>query len=590
MRLVPNSEGLREFNSCHDPKDGRFCQTEGPADVGGSGGVPTSGKTTMARLRDAHDLSHLYSLDSGTEMGSIWSHTGDVLDQWPEQRPKNLDAISRRWGRDLDHLLDVTLALHDIGKGEAVEAYGYRKGVEVAAAHTVPVLQRVLRAEGFHPDDIALATELVNHDLLGMTQRGWEEGRTAAGELRRKAAKVGMPIEDFATLQMAYYLADASAYPYIRTNYMERRKGRWQFKNDALKDIYALGSKLRESNDCHHPRGSSKGGQFCSKDERGTYAGFDHEAGYQWHETGPVRDWAKTVPYTDAVAISNYAGFGSTEINSVRRGQFPTKHIDRKLTDEELGFVGGNYHTPLADRLRAGEQIQRGDETWMLNFSMGGFIARRTVVDEERVAKAQQQADTIDAHIARRGYVLPETTEVKRGVYLPDVTPEMLQQMVGSSYTEKGFTSTMTSPERLSGYTAWGKFESLHRRFGDIKSHEDENGVAMRISITLPKGTKVTSVEAVRRTDWEVPYNEEALARGDYQRDWDRATQRPDLRDRSEAEVLLGSGARFKITKVQRGEDWVSSDGTLKPVPIWDVHMVYLGGGSSDPGKRRRAR
>jgi hypothetical protein len=53
---------------------------------------------------------------------------------------------------------------------------------------------------------------------------------------------------------------------------------------------------------------------------------------------------------------------------------------------------------------------------------------------------------------------------------------------------------------------------------------------------------------------------------------------------RTESELLLGSGARFRVTKVHHGQKYLVGDPTLKDVPIVEVYLEYIGGGSSQGG------
>lgn len=54
MRLTPDSESLAEFNSCHNPEDGRFCSAP---EAGGSGG----GTSAMLRDYDAATFPHPFN-------------------------------------------------------------------------------------------------------------------------------------------------------------------------------------------------------------------------------------------------------------------------------------------------------------------------------------------------------------------------------------------------------------------------------------------------------------------------------------------------------------------------------------------------
>ncbi|PWT87310.1 MAG: hypothetical protein C5B54_12525, partial [Acidobacteria bacterium] len=222
------------------------------------------GAAIMQHLKDQHPLvAKNYSRSSGTEIGSVAAHTADVLRDWPNQiSSKELAGISRRWGSDVGKLMDTTLALHDIGKPDALA-----EGNKYNSMHTVKILHDVLAKEGFSPKDVALATELINHDLIGrfMIQAGeWGElkgdERTAraheiADLIRQKAEKVGMDVADFATLQLAFYHTDSGAYPYVRRNFMrEDAHGKVSMKRaEWLAPLIALTARKRAI-DCQYGR------------------------------------------------------------------------------------------------------------------------------------------------------------------------------------------------------------------------------------------------------------------------------------------------------------------------------------------------
>jgi len=301
------------------------------------------------------------------------------------------------------------------------------------------------------------------------------------------------------------------------------------------------------------------------RDEEGQWTkttgrSFTSEEGYQWHEQGPGAAWAKAMPYEDQRALDSYAGFGYREINELRRGQEPT---------------------------------------------------RRGQVDPERLEIVTRQANQIDDLIANRGLILDEDVVVERGAYLPGISVEDLQDMEGGEHVEKGFTSTFLGEAggRAKSYPALGKWESIYQRHGGkIAEHQDEVGTAVRFYITLPKGTKVASVEAARRIEHEFPRIQdpavfehpdwlEVGTHGEKLKPEDFTipdfTQKPTVRtrdlenkdQRSESEILIGSGARFRVTKVRKGYTYQTTDPTLKSVEVYEVHMEYIGGGSSEGSK-----
>ena len=184
------------------------------------------------------ELAEHYAGHSGTEMGSIESHTNDVLREWQTQiSSKELEGIGARFGHEVDGLLQNALPLHDIGKAAAIKA-GSKANQH---KHTIPIMQDILKKQGFNEKEIALATELFNHDLLGNAVQGYGDAGQLKKQMIEKANKVGMNSADFARLQMAVYESDAASYPFI-TQYMKKdSSGRWTFSGHKnLAGIEAL--------------------------------------------------------------------------------------------------------------------------------------------------------------------------------------------------------------------------------------------------------------------------------------------------------------------------------------------------------------
>ena len=212
-----------------------------------------------------------------TEMGSIESHTTDVGREWVTQLTSHdLHGISDRFGSDVERLMTAAIPLHDIGKAEA-----YERG-ESQHQHSIPILQEVLRQEGFSDKDITLATELLNHDLMGNLVRSFED-KTAetAAKLTEKAQKVGMGVEDFTTLQLAFYQADAAAYPYITSFMQQEPSGRWTFAGN--KKLAALQALIHKRDYVREPAGTSEGGQFAKATGTG---GLDPKKKETWYRKG----------------------------------------------------------------------------------------------------------------------------------------------------------------------------------------------------------------------------------------------------------------------------------------------------------------
>lgn len=199
----------------------------------------------MRDLAGAHeDIARNYARSSGTETGTIAEHTADVAHHWNNQLTDDeLGAISQHWGSNVRRLMDYGIALHDIGKPDAIAAGNKSEQHE----HTKPLLEKGLRSQGFSDKDIKLAHEIFGHDLIGkMVRRRSGEAvglkpLETAKLLIDKANSVGMFPPDFAKLALAFYHADAGSYPQLRRGYMKDENGKFEVRDaDAIRPIKNL--------------------------------------------------------------------------------------------------------------------------------------------------------------------------------------------------------------------------------------------------------------------------------------------------------------------------------------------------------------
>ena len=250
-------------------------------DEGRSGGGV---RGRMASLKEKYPrVAENYARDSGTEMGSIEAHTKDVGREWEKQlSPDELAEMSKRFGSDVEALMASAIPLHDIGKPDAIAAGEKDEQHE----HTIPILRDVLTQEGFSPKEVALATELLNHDLIGPLLRGYEGVKGShtpeqvAAELEAKAQKVGIDVADFAKLQLAFYQADASAYPYV-TQFMEQEpSGKWTFAGKKrLAPIVALTKRKPQDLSARYDLELGPRGGCSTRNPAGGNAAVTKEAG-----------------------------------------------------------------------------------------------------------------------------------------------------------------------------------------------------------------------------------------------------------------------------------------------------------------------
>jgi len=583
------------------------------------------------------EVASRYAQHSGTERGSIEAHTREVGDTWAQQlTPEEMSGISARFGSDVGKLMAAAIPLHDIGKADAIREGGSQH------EHTIPILQRVLRREGFGARDVALATELLNHDMIGPLLRAHEGMRATytpeqvAAKLEAKAEAVGMSASDFATLQMAFFQADASSYPFVARQMTREKSGRHTFAGSkVLAPIHALVSRtIRLSIDLGDLPGHEFHGNQWTDGSGVSGREFAGNEGYEWHERPEMETYARSLPPQDVEAVGNYAGFSYADVNQLLRGTFQPDIVNefvRPATPEEIEA----YKPSMMFRSGGAKDYEPDDPT---NKVADGRIIRnaftvdpatgekvfysiqRAVPDQARIRNLEDMTRTINTMIRERGYVLPEAITVNRAAYVPGLSYDDLKAMEGGVMEEKGFTSTMLGNpgNRLDSYVMGGKSESLYKRYADkegshaIYTRQDEVGAPMRIKIVLPAGTKVAPVESLRRIDYEYPKIQDpavfdhpewltkddgtpnGLTASDYTKtDY---TAKPTIKtnrlhetnQRSEAEILLGSGAQFRVVNVQRGPRRItSSDPQMKALDVIDVTLEYIGGGSSEGTQKK---
>jgi 2'-5' RNA ligase len=319
---------------------------------------------------------------------------------------------------------------------------------------------------------------------------------------------------------------------------------------------------------------------------------FHGDEGYDWSERPELVAYAANLPMKDRQAIDSYAGFSYSDVNSRLRGTFTPRQVDeyvRPATAEEIATYRSSFKSRPTEYDEADPTNKVADGRIVHNVftvdPQGNKVEwsiQRAAPDHARMRDLEQMTDQINESIAERGYVLPEAMAVNRAAYIPGMSMDDLRAKEGDVLEEKGFTSTMIGDPsgRLDAYVRNGKAESIYKRTGGKKVDADEVGVAMRVQIILPPGTKVAAVEPIRRTETHYARGEDGL------RDYSKPTGttfNADKNARREAEILLGSGAKFHVVSVTNGKPIPpSSDGSMKGFDVADVVLSYIGGGSSE--------
>ncbi len=158
------------------------------------------------------DLKIRFQQLTGTSEGyTLEEHTLRVFEEY-NQQTKFYSLRSMKVPEDvnLEQTVRATLALHNIGEGEAVA-----KGVpHLRQDFTLPILRQKLRSLGFTDNEVRIAESLAGHDnLLGEMATGKIMPQQAYDELRILARQSNMEVNDYYLLQKLFYTADTSSFP-----------------------------------------------------------------------------------------------------------------------------------------------------------------------------------------------------------------------------------------------------------------------------------------------------------------------------------------------------------------------------------------
>jgi transposase len=299
-----------------------------------------------------------------------------------------------------------------------------------------------------------------------------------------------------------------------------------------------------------------------------------NDAAYAWFEDGEAHDWALGISKNTDNAISNYSGFGYRSINNQLRGNPATKLTDVRLATEEEAEA-------IDKAAREGQPRPNPPEGPSHNYAFGflgmgkghGWIVQTRTVDEDYAIKVSKEIDQLREAFDKDGFALTKNMVVHRGAYVPGLSAEDIESKIGDVMQEPAFTSTFYGPAngRLDSYATGAKFDGLYDRYIkydsqiNFKDIWDEKGVSMRMHINIPKGTKVLPIEAVRSLP-NLKYIKEARS------DSDKAVYR------SEAEILLRDGSRFRLDSIRKGikKTIEEANGDKFEIQLYDVYMTLV--------------
>lgn len=203
----------------------------------------------------------------GDRGATVGEHCQRVLRTGRCQLPHyDLAGISRRAGFDVKRVLELTFALHDIGKGRAVETHAPDRAANLrvvsrlasrrgrlgtaereiaknisAGLHdqerfNLPLMTAAMRKLGLPHRQIALARSLVGADLVGSMMTGRCTVAQARRSLDSDATRLRLPAKDLLRMHQLFHAADAGSYNQLRHSFASRN-GKLLARSYALRRL-----------------------------------------------------------------------------------------------------------------------------------------------------------------------------------------------------------------------------------------------------------------------------------------------------------------------------------------------------------------
>jgi len=145
-----------------------------------------------------------FEADAGVNEGyTIEQHTAMVLSQFDHYfGDRSLPAGMTR------DLMRVALALHDIGKPDAIRAGDKDRQHEF----TEPIIRRTMRQLGYPERERELVIAMISGDPVGECMKAGRVKEEAVEEIKQKAQQVNVSVEQFLELLTIFYKSDAGSY------------------------------------------------------------------------------------------------------------------------------------------------------------------------------------------------------------------------------------------------------------------------------------------------------------------------------------------------------------------------------------------
>ncbi len=212
---------------------------------------PKNLRKIIELLSEDPELKIIFASDAGTyDRNSIAVHSENVYNMFVKflEASPELKQIVTPGGLSVDNFLGKLITVHDIGKSRAA-ANG---GITNQKKYNTPLAAKILSQLEMNDADIKLAKSILDHDDFGrvFNPRTPQNEKISPSELleilKERAKATGVSAKLLYTLNLIFYLADASSYEMIRDNYFYLDgKNRYVLKDEKFNVLERLASSLK---------------------------------------------------------------------------------------------------------------------------------------------------------------------------------------------------------------------------------------------------------------------------------------------------------------------------------------------------------
>ncbi len=404
-----------------------------------------SAQEVVDHLKQEPELNELYSLSAGVGEGySVEEHSRMVVESFEKEfmQSGQTQMILQFVGLSSEEFI-LFLALHDIGKGRAVQEFysACPKRKELELRYTQEVIQRIAERYQLRAEAVSIFIQLLNDDAVGdfLKQRNPSEAAIAETKeaICRGARACGVDDLGFLQLKTLFHQVDAASYPFLRERFFESDPKRkiqlgkavvgWfiDYCPSNLAKMERLNSALSQ--------GSSSSASAGPSSQRSFSQGLDFKSllkpsvlDYSIAEISSLEEALTQIKLQEGKEGENYHRF-KAEVDKVREANFPFRSylMWKKVSKNFYGLRQFKFFSGSDPKIKENrekkklELIQRAESQEMqkklfllsrLTFLHGSNSATLAMMALQKEPKLQCTGELVAKGIA------PMSGELREGV------------------------------------------------------------------------------------------------------------------------------------------------------------------------------